>query len=244
MTRKHSEKARKMGTSAKGLNVQVEPLSRETLQDRVYRQVAGLILDGGISPGQQVTIQALAEAFHVSAMPVREALKRLTTANALTVVSGRSIGIPPLSITRLSDLRRVRIELEGVATSWASASIDAGAIDRLNSRLAEMDDAIGTGDARAFLKANRAFHFTIYEAAGSPVLAGMIENLWLQIGPYLNLLRASKNHFSSNNHHREIVAALQSRNGDLARAAMVSDIDEAYADLVEALSDNTTVTVA
>src|SRR4051812_36694355 len=52
-----------------------EPLQRDTLQDRVYGQLAGLILDGGIPPGQLVTIQRLAEALGVSTMPVREALK-------------------------------------------------------------------------------------------------------------------------------------------------------------------------
>jgi len=35
-----------------------------------------------------VTVQSLADAFGVSPMPVREALRRLTAANALTVVSG------------------------------------------------------------------------------------------------------------------------------------------------------------
>ena len=62
-----------------------------------------------------VPVQSLADAFGVSAMPVREALRRLTAANALTVVSGRSIGIPRLSRAKLTDLRNVRIEIEALA---------------------------------------------------------------------------------------------------------------------------------
>ncbi|MGT2468783.1 GntR family transcriptional regulator [Mesorhizobium atlanticum] len=49
-------------------------------------------------------MQSLADAFGIGPMPVREALRRLTAANALTVVSGRSIGIPPLSRSRLTDI--------------------------------------------------------------------------------------------------------------------------------------------
>ena len=94
---------------------------RNTLQDHVYRQLCELILNGEIAPGQLVTIQALADAFGVSAMPVREALQRLTAARVLTVISGRSIGVPPLSYERLSDLRRVRIEVELLAAVWANA---------------------------------------------------------------------------------------------------------------------------
>ena len=55
--------------------LKVVPLNRETLQERVYRQICDLILDGEIVPGQLVTIQAMADAFGVSHMPVREARK-------------------------------------------------------------------------------------------------------------------------------------------------------------------------
>src|SRR6202161_3917524 len=79
---------------------------RRTLQDPVFRQLCELILNGEIAPGQLITIQTLADAFGVSAMPVREALQRLTAARVLTVISSRSIGIPPLIVERLFDLRR------------------------------------------------------------------------------------------------------------------------------------------
>jgi DNA-binding GntR family transcriptional regulator len=225
-----------MATGAKKLEVSVEPLPRDTLQERVYRQVAGLILDGGIAPGQLVTIQGLAEAFHVSAMPVREALKRLTAANALTIVSGRSIGIPPLTLERLTDLRNVRIHVEGRATSWAAKHVDEETIVELRELLAQMEQATASGDTKAYLQANRAFHFTIYRAAQSVTLTGIIENLWLQIGPYLNLLRESGNYVSSNVHHKDIVTALARRDCDAAEAAMASDINDAYDVLVGVLN--------
>ena len=49
------------------------PVPRETVQSRVYQRLTCMILDGEIEPGQTVTITALADAFGVSAMPVREA---------------------------------------------------------------------------------------------------------------------------------------------------------------------------
>src|SRR5277367_2149370 len=106
---------------------------RNTLQDHVYRQLCELILNGEIAPGQLVTIQALADAFGVSAMPVREALQRLTAARALTVISGRSIGIPPLTRERLADLRRVRLEVESLAAVWATPYIGAAELAELES---------------------------------------------------------------------------------------------------------------
>ena len=214
--------------------LQVEPLARDTLQERVYNQLAGLILDGGIAPGQLVTIQGLAEAFDVSTMPVREALKRLTAANALTVVSGRSIGIPHLNRARLADLRDVRIEIEGTAAAWAARARPDRTVGELEAQLARMEESMQQGDVRSYLQGNRAFHFTVYRASGSPTLVSLIEILWLQISPYFNLLR-SGNHITANLQHRAIVEAMRDGSESRARAALVSDIEAAYAVLAATL---------
>jgi DNA-binding GntR family transcriptional regulator len=56
----------------------------------------------------------------------------------------------------------------------------------------------------------------------------MIETLWLQIGPYLNLLRGSGNYVASNATHCAILESLAARDGDAAAAALCADIEDAY----------------
>ncbi|SMF12402.1 transcriptional regulator, GntR family [Tistlia consotensis] len=216
-----------IATEGKGA-LQVAPLARKTLQDEVYREICELILDGGIAPGQQVTIQSLADAFGVSAMPVREALKRLTAAEALTVVSGRTIGIPKLSAERLDDLYRVRIEIEPLAGRWAAGRIDAATLAELRAQLAALEQANRTGDVKAYLRANRAYHFTIYRSAGSTVLLPIIESLWLQISPYFHLLQESGNYRTANQHHAAMLAGLEAGDGPAVEAAIRGDIADAY----------------
>lgn len=96
-------------------NLAFSPVPRATIQDLVYEKLRELIQNGGIEPGRTVTVQSLAEAFGVSAMPVREAMHRLVAEKALKVVAGRSVGIPMLAVQRLEVLRRVRVEIEGAA---------------------------------------------------------------------------------------------------------------------------------
>lgn len=215
---------------------QVARIPRETLQDRVYRQITDLILDGEIAPGELVTIQGLADAFGTSAMPVREALKRLASASVLTVVSGRSIGIPPLSAERLSDLRRVRREIEPLAASWAIGRATPADLAMLESLLVQMEEAISSGDVKAFLHGNRAFHFGIYQIAGSSTLDAIIETLWLQISPYFHLLYDSGNYPVANREHRAMLEALKHGDGDKLTASIRCDIDLAYDVLVALLS--------
>jgi DNA-binding GntR family transcriptional regulator len=216
------------GTSRSKTSLKVIPLSRETLQDRVYRKVCDLILDGDIAPGQLVTIQSLADAFGVSHMPVREALRRLSAANVLTVVSGRSIGIPPLNRASLNDLRNVRLEIEGLAAIWAARNITDDELRGIEEVYRKLGTAIETGDARSFLRANHAFHFAIYRTARSDRLFTVIENLWLQIGPYFNLLRGSGNYEVSNRHHQVIVQGLKARDEKQVSGAVRADIEAAY----------------
>ena len=122
-----------MDAPVKKPQLRVAPLARDTLHERAYRRICDLILDGEIAPGQVVTIQNLAEAFGVSTMPVREALKRLTAAGAISLVTGRSMGIPRLSLERLADLRRVRLSVEGIATEWAAELMEPSELARLRA---------------------------------------------------------------------------------------------------------------
>lgn len=208
---------------------------RDTLQDHVYRQLRELILNGEIAPGQLITIQSLAEAFGISAMPVREALQRLTAARVLTVISSRSIGIPPLTEDRLSDLRRVRLEVESLAAIWATPNIASAEIARLEDHVRSMSDAARAGDNKEYLRWNRAFHFAIYQAARSDALFAIIETLWLQISPYFHLLHASGNYFKANEQHEIMLEALRARDAAAVSLGVRNDIEAAYRVLVSLL---------
>jgi DNA-binding GntR family transcriptional regulator len=205
----------------------VAPAPRGTLQDHVYRELCELILNGEIAPGQLITIQAIADACGVSTMPVREALQRLTVARVLTVISGRSIGIPPLTTERMRDLRRVRLEVETLAADWAAPLVTEEQLLRMEDILKKLEAAVRAGERKEYVRLNRAFHFGIYAAAGSDVLRAIIENLWLQISPYFHLLHASGNYPQANAQHQMMLQGLKDRNGAAVRHALRNDIEEA-----------------
>jgi len=211
------------------------PVPRATLPDEVYRRIKDLILDGNLAPGELVTIHGLADAFDVSAMPVREALTRLTAERALTVVAGRSVGIPNLDSRRLKDLTRVRLSIETTAARWAAGTIATDQVAELETLCKTMDKAIKTGDRRGFVRANHDFHFGVYRAANSQTMLGIIEALWLQVSPYFHLLHASDNYTTSNVQHRRILDALSAHDGGSVASALEADISAASAALTKLL---------
>jgi DNA-binding GntR family transcriptional regulator len=220
--------------SARAQPLPVARLSRSSLQDHVYRQCCELILNGELVPGQLITIQSLSDAFGVSAMPVREALQRLTAAKALTVISSRSIGIPRLTRERLLDLKRVRLQVEGLAAEWAAPRIARQDIADLKELVGKMATA-AVGDRKAYVRYNREFHFVIYRAAGSEALYAIIENLWLQISPYFHFLQESGNYSTSNAQHEFVLNSLRSGDGFAACHGIRNDIEAAGKVLVRLL---------
>lgn len=210
------------------LSNRVAPLRRETLQDGVYQRLCQLILEGGLVPGQSITVASLAEAFDVSPMPVREALTRLMSVGALTVVSGRTIGIPKLSREHLDDLRRVRLEVEPTAARWAAEAVEDNALGALEGHLRRLKESEERADTTLYVASNYDFHFTIYRQSRSPLLTTMIENLWLQISPYFHLLRESGNFAISNEQHEAMFEGMRTADPKCVAKAIKIDIESAY----------------
>jgi DNA-binding GntR family transcriptional regulator len=211
-----------------GLSEHVSPLRRETLEDGVYRKLCELILKGGIAPGESITVASIAEAFGVSPMPVRNALTRLSTAGALTIISGRTIGIPKLTRERLDELTRVRLTVEPAAAAWAAERAGPASVGELKTILRALMESEKDGNTKLYVQSNYDFHFEVYRLSQSPIMLAIVESLWLQISPYFHLLRASGNFRISNRHHEEIFHALENCSPERARQELQRDISDAY----------------
>ena len=211
------------------------PVGRETMQDRVYSELRRALICGLFAPGQILTIRQLSDALLTSTMPVREALGRLITENALETLPNRQVRVPLVTQERLDDLLRARILIEGEAVALATPHIDAVRMAQLSKIMAEWERLRQRGnpetiDREATL--NHAFHFLIYEAGGSTVMIPLIASLWLQSGP---CTRASIHAFSeagesdAARYHHALLEALTKRDPEAARAALVADISRPFA---------------
>lgn len=214
-------------------------LQRNTLNDEVYDQLKQAIIAGTILPGSSMTIRSLAASFGISPMPVREALRRLVAEHVLVMLPNRSVALPVLTRARFRELTRIRTSLEGLAAEEAAARIDRGIIEAM-ARINERMERKGAPRQTDYLVLNREFHFTLYRSAGLPTLLSIIESLWLQAGPLLNIQQRvySESNRTVQAHHRVLLKALRQGDGAAARAAVVSDIEEAAAIIDERLPDS------
>jgi len=196
---------------------------RQTLNDQVYRDLRDLIMAGRLAPGQAITIRTLAQAVGVSPMPVRGALHRLLTEGALDLRANRSFVLPILSVEDFDEITRIRLSVEGLATELATPRLEPHDVRRLREINREMFDG-PRKSAVDYLGPNQQFHFLIYRAAGMPRLTRIIESLWLQIGPLLNIATAAPDVASGRPFHEAIVKALAAGRAADAAEAIRSDI--------------------
>jgi len=198
-------------------------IQRETLNDRVYQQLRTMIMSGRVRPGKELKLRELAKELHVSLMPVRDAIGRLVVERALDMLPNRQVIVPELSLERLIEVRQVRVVLEGEAAALAARHATPDLVATLKA-LQKKITTPSTGEQHEFFALNREFHFAIYQAAKSPLLFSMIEQLWLQIGPVFGHIPV---HLVSEGAeaHEKIIAALQARDAEATRAAVAADLN-------------------
>ena len=76
--------------------------------DRVTAEVRRLVLNGSMAPGSSFSIADLSDRLRVSAIPVREALRRLDAQGLILLRPGRSAIVNPLDVDELRGIYRLR----------------------------------------------------------------------------------------------------------------------------------------
>lgn len=214
---------------------QVGPLERVTLGERVHTELRELLMSGELAPGQRMSLRSVAKTLGVSSMPVREAVARLVSDQSLEVLPNRAVRVPLMTLARFRELTTVRLVVEGFAAEEAARS-------RVSADLASMRSAEQAflaevrsphPKAEQAVRANKELHFAVYRASYLPTLVGIVEGLWLKIGPVLNFdLKISHERLRNGGaaeHHRLLVAAIDAKDGTAARNALVDDIKGAAA---------------
>lgn len=213
----------------------IGPIERETLNDRVYRELKNSIMAGAFKPGSELTLRSVAEALGTSFMPVRDAMRRLVTERGLEIRPSRTIAIPTLSAEEFLELRRVRVLLEGEAVALAAEKITERQLANIRTILKKLEGL--SKDRRGqFWSLNLKLHFAIYEVGASPLMLSIIKSLWLQLGPILARVPVSRALNDSADPHQLLVRALEQHDPDAARAALIADLTQATEQVMKELA--------
>lgn len=214
------------------------PVSRSNLTAQVYDALSSALLEGRLRPRQRLKIRDLAATMHVSETPVREAVMQLVRERALVLQTARSLTVPRLTALQYLELRRIRLELEGLAASEAAGLTGRREIASLTRLHAQLLKAEVAGEASEAVKLNWLFHATVYQAAAMPELFNLIRGLWLRTGPLLTFqYPGAVPTYPGRHRHLDVLDALRAADGTATRAAIQADTIEGGAGLLQLLHD-------
>lgn len=169
------------------------PESRN-LSEEAHDCIRRDILNGVLFPNERLQIDAISERYGIGAVPIREALNRLSSEGLVARRSHRGFCVEPISISDLEELVKTRIWLETLALRESMANGDDTWEDQLVvgfHRLARtqrrMPNESGPEISEQWEDSHKAFHMLLLDRCGSSWLLGFCSSLMDQAVRYRNL---------------------------------------------------------
>ena len=191
--------------------------------DDIVHLLQQAIVRGLFAPGQALRQDELATLFHVSKIPVREALRTLEANGFVELLLNRGALVKALTLGQLRDAFELRMMVEPHLMRTAAPLLTDADLDEAECLIAAMDDA---GHAWAFSELNGRFHDLLYRAADKPLSKQILAMLQghIQRMSFMQLSLAGFNR-SSNEDHRLIVAACRRGDAEAAAQAVAAHVE-------------------
>src|SRR5215472_165739 len=203
----------------------VSPQPPALLADRAYEELRDRLVTLQIKPGAPIDEDQLGRELEMGRTPIREAIKRLTLENLVTVFPRRGTFAAEINITDLAHITDVRQALEGQAAYRAAERITDAQRVELLQLLEELHASRGSDDIAALMALDTRVHRFVYRVSGNPFLEQTLYryfNLSLRIW-YLVIDRLP-HMFQRVHEHEPLLEAIAARNPELAREIVVGHV--------------------
>lgn len=202
-----------------------ERISRgSTLTEQVYDIIKKRIINGGYPVGAHLVERQLAEEFHISKTPVREALARLEKERLVDFEPGRGMRVRSLDSEEVDDILDIRELMEGFAAEKAALLCSPAQIKTLEGILARTE-ALPLTEIEEYKTLDEEFHEILWTVSENGTLAHLMGLLRDQIRLVMaTTITLPGRRSESVDEHRRILEAIKVRDsnaaGNLARQHM------------------------
>ncbi len=218
-----------------------QPASR-TLADRVCQEIVTAIIKGKIPPGHKISEPELAKTYGISRGPLREAIRRLEGLRLVVRIPHIGARVVSLSTTELLEIYRVREAMEGMACRLAAENMTDDEIAGLRKLLDEHEHHLQESEGRSYFQkeGDLDFHYRIVQGSKNTKLKELLG------GELYHLVRMYRYQFSLSSsrpvraliEHRNIVDAIEQRDGELAEMLMRRHISASRKNIESKLKQN------
>lgn len=209
-----------------------------TVTRDVYNRLREEIVRGDFSPGQRLQIKELAERYQVSALPVREALNRLSSELLVLQLDQRGFRVSSMSQDELAELVDLRCHIDRIALRRGLPHADSAWEERLILAYSRLSRApkftAGRTTNTEWEAAHRAFHMALISACDWRWVRLYAEQLFDQADRYRHIARASRSTGSPRyDEHKLIMEAALAREVTLTIELLESHLRKTAAEVMK-----------
>lgn len=200
------------------------------MAERVAASLRKAILSGELAPGDYIRQEKWAATLNVSRVPVREALKVLTSEGLLGHHPNKGYYLIKLDIEEMTQIYLMRrlLEPELIKTlRWPTAR----EMKLLRDTASKAEQALAGHDPVGCLDLERTVDFRIYELSRLKIVVREVKRLWELADPYRYLVFAEPGLFYPDNadalarRHRRLFDALEAADREALERAFLVNFD-------------------
>jgi DNA-binding GntR family transcriptional regulator len=155
-----------------------------TSVDQATAMIRQAILSGRYGPGERIKVADLSNQFGFSAMPLREALRKLEGEGLVEIEPNRGAIARRLDRGFIEDLFELNTELRVFAIRRGIKTMTLAKLDELERIATAFDGAVERSDLEATIGLNREFHTMIVEIGGNAEALRIFQRGWELISAF------------------------------------------------------------
>ncbi len=209
-----------------------ESLEATMLAGRTFASIKADIISGELAQGSKIVESDLAAKYGISRGPLREAIHRLEQMKLIMRVPHAGSRVITLDTKMMEDIYRAREALEGMAARLAARLMSDAEIVSLKNLLDQHAEAISRADGKGYFQreGDIDFHYRIASASRNQWI---LENLNGELYQLIRMCRHQSGQIPERaqialDQHRQIAAAIEQRDEELAEILMRRHISGAW----------------
>jgi DNA-binding GntR family transcriptional regulator len=189
-----------------------------------YREIKSRIMDRRFAPGEKLSEVRLAAELGVGRSPIRTALARLQGEGWIAVSPQSGTYVKGLTDAEMNEVFELRLILEPAVAGLAAERMSSDELAKLRRAFEAFGTEIAEGQVEEYFALDLQTHRAIYSAAGNGLIHGILVNLLDKVHWIQRTSVGSPRPSSALGEIRDLLAALESRDGERAAQVMRTHI--------------------
>ncbi len=215
-------------------------MDTRNLRDQVYEEIRLDILSGRLAQGQRISASELAERFHISSQPIRDALIRLTEEGLIRVRPRHGTFVTVVTAEKIVELNRAREMIEtfslqhadrsaiGRSDTWTMIST---ALDKMNQIVADPQY-----DYLQYNQWDYQYHLGLVQLGQNETITAIYRKLHPHYLYSMVMYHYATTMLGNHRDHIEMIAHLEANQVEQATTVCVRHIEQATATLLELMT--------